>query len=191
VKVPPPQSSPTRGEEAGSKTLPDYLRPGLKLVIIGINPGHYSAQTGRYYARPGNLFWWALSNSGLVDGPVTPESGPALWKQGIGFTDIVKRPTHSSGDLRHEEFDAGVQGLLKKIRRYQPETACFVGLLGATAFLGRAVEPGPLEERIGATRLFTLPSTSRRNAHYGRDTILGYFKQLAGFVKETSVLLPH
>src|SRR5690242_17003195 len=87
------------------KTLPDYLSSGLKLVFIGINPGYFSAQVGHYYARPGNLFWWALSNSGLVPRDVKPEDDAALQEWGIGLTDVVKRPTHSSGDLRQEEFD--------------------------------------------------------------------------------------
>src|SRR3979409_1550624 len=86
------------------KSLPDYLAPGLKLVFIGINPGVYSAQVGHYYARPGNLFWWALSNSGLVKTPVGPEDDAKLLDMGIGFTDVVKRPTNSSGDLRQDEF---------------------------------------------------------------------------------------
>jgi TDG/mug DNA glycosylase family protein len=171
-----------KGAMESLPTLPDYLQPGLKLVFIGINPGYYSAQVGRYYARPGNLFWWALSNSGLVPAPVTPESAPDLLKLGIGLTDVVKRPTHSSGDLTQDEFDAGVQDLLKKLERYKPSAACFVGLLGATAFLGRAVRPGPLTERIGDTRLFAVPSPSRRNAHYGREGILRYFKELAAYV---------
>jgi TDG/mug DNA glycosylase family protein len=170
------------------KTLPDYLAPGLKLVFIGINPGFYSAQVGHYYARPGNLFWWGLSNSGLVPEPVTPDQDASLLKQGIGLTDVVKRPTHSSGDLRQDEFDAGVKVLLTKLERNRPRVACFVGLLGATAFLGRAVKPGPLEEHIGQTRLFAIPSPSRRNAHYGQALILRFFQDLAAFVTETSRL---
>ena len=59
-------------------TLPDLLRPGLDLVFVGINPGSYSAAKGHYYARPGNLFWWALSESGLVEGPATPDMDASL-----------------------------------------------------------------------------------------------------------------
>jgi hypothetical protein len=55
-------------------------------------------------------------------------------------------------------------------------------LLGATAFLGRGVKAGPLEDTIGSTRLFAIPSPSRRNAHYGKDRILRYFKDLAYFM---------
>ena len=66
-----------------------------------------------------------------------------------GLTDVVKRPTHSSGDLKQDEFDTGAKILSQKLEMYKPEVACFVGLLGATAFLGRQVKPGPQEEHLG------------------------------------------
>lgn len=170
------------GKLPPEKTLPDYLQPGLKLLFLGINPGYYSAQVGHYYARPGNLFWWALSNCGLVPETVGPEQDSKLLQWGIGLTDVVKRPTHSSGDLRQDEFDAGAKIAVRKIEQFQPVNTCFIGLLGATAFLGHRVKPGPLTERIGQTRLFAIPSPSRRNAHYGKEGILAYFKQLTAFV---------
>ena len=80
------------------KALPDYLVPGLKLVIIGINPGYYSAQVGHYYARPEFILVGALS-SGLVPTVFGPENDADLLKHRIGLTDVVKRPTHSSGEL--------------------------------------------------------------------------------------------
>src|ERR1035437_6530871 len=92
---------------APGQTLPDYLFTGLTLVIVGINPGTYSAQVGHYYARPGNLFWWALSNSGLVPNAMGPENGAEPLKQGNGNTDRLKRPTNSSGDPPQDEFDEG------------------------------------------------------------------------------------
>ena len=55
-------------EEVAKKTLPDYLKPGLDIVFIGINPSMTSAYTGRYYSGPGNHFWKALYLSGLVSG---------------------------------------------------------------------------------------------------------------------------
>jgi double-stranded uracil-DNA glycosylase len=168
--------------EAPQKSLPDYLKPNLRLLFIGINPGIYSAEVGHYFARPGNLFWWAVSNSGLVPHAVGPENDAELLQWGIGLTDVVKRPTHSSGELRQDEFDQGAKETTKTLEKYAPRVACFVGLLGATAFVGRHVRPGPLMERIGLTRLFAVPSPSRRNAHYGREGILQYFRQLASFV---------
>ena len=169
-----------------SSTLPDYLAQELKLLFVGINPGSYSAQVGHYYARPGNLFWWGLSNSGLVKGALGPENDAELLKYGIGLTDVVKRPTNSSGELTQEEFDQGAKRTVQLIEQYQPKVACFVGLLGATAFLGRQVKGGPLREKIGNTRLFAMPSPSRRNAHYGRDGILKFFQELSHFVNFSS-----
>src|SRR5205807_9453792 len=131
------------------KSLPDYLASGLKLIFIGITPGQYSAQVGHYYARPGNLCWWALSNSGLVPRTLGPENDAELLNYGIGLTDVVKRPTHSSGELRQDEFDGGAKRTVITLEEYQPKVACFVGLLGATAFLGRHVKAGVLREEIG------------------------------------------
>jgi TDG/mug DNA glycosylase family protein len=175
-------TTPYRVLEPG-ETLPDYLRADLRLLIIGINPGTYSTQVGHYYARPGNLFWWAISNSGLVSQPYTAaEDHLLLEREGIGLTDVVKRPTNSSGELLQAEFDEGRKLTSQKIETYAPRVVCFVGLLGATAFLGRQVEAGPLHETIGKSRLFAMPSPSRRNAHYGKERILEYFKELNRFV---------
>src|SRR5262250_1081534 len=46
-------------------TLPDYLRSGLDLVFVGINPGLYSARQGHYFARSTNRFWPAFTSSRL------------------------------------------------------------------------------------------------------------------------------
>ena len=178
-RVEPPTLEP-------GQTLPDYLAHNLKLLIVGINPGYYSAQVGHYYARPGNLFWWAMSNSGLLPATFGPENDVDLLKCRIGLTDVVKRPTHSSGELTQEEYDKGAKRTVKLIEEYQPKVACFIGLLGATAFLGRHVKAGPLHENIGKTKLFAIPSPSRRNAHYGREGILSYFRELAQFVSSFS-----
>ena len=42
-------------------TLPDYLRPGLDIVLVGLNPSAYSARVGHYFANPRNRFWPAVS----------------------------------------------------------------------------------------------------------------------------------
>ncbi len=39
------------------RTLPDHLRKGMKLVIVGCNPSESSVRVGHYYAGRGNEFW--------------------------------------------------------------------------------------------------------------------------------------
>ena len=164
-------------------TLPDLLRPGLAVVFVGINPGTYSAQRGHYYARPGNLFWWALYQSGLVSRPMGPDDDATLPEMGIGFTDLVKRPTNSASDLALDEFKQGAQNLLKKLRRYRPRIVCFNGLTGYANCFGEAARPGRQQRTIGSSRVYVVPSTSRRNAHYQRPQVLHWFLGLKEFVE--------
>ena len=51
-------------EEVSKRGLPDYLRDGLDIVFIGINPSLAAAYSGKYYDGPGNHFWQALHLSG-------------------------------------------------------------------------------------------------------------------------------
>ncbi|HWI63971.1 MAG TPA: mismatch-specific DNA-glycosylase, partial [Symbiobacteriaceae bacterium] len=85
--------------------LPDLLGPGLKIVFIGFNPGETSARTGHYYGYPGNRFWWLLWQSGLTDRLISPtEDVTVPERYGIGMTDLVDRPSKSSGDLEGWEL---------------------------------------------------------------------------------------
>ena len=93
-------------------TLPDYLAPGLPLVLVGINPGLYSVQQGRYFARPTSRFWPAFSRSRLSSAVraalardwLGPEDDSTLLQFGIGFTDVVKRPSRNAAEVRPEDF---------------------------------------------------------------------------------------
>ena len=64
-------------------TLPDYLKPGLDLVFVGLNPSDYSVQMGHYFANPRNRFWAALNRSGLVDEKMSPELMLGYWNTGL------------------------------------------------------------------------------------------------------------
>ena len=89
-----------------SPTLPDYLRPGLDVVFVGINPGAYSARVGKYFATPQNRFWPALNRSGIVDAGRDLRPGDEAWLAdlGLGFTDVVKRASSSASSLRAADF---------------------------------------------------------------------------------------
>ena len=60
-------------EELCTRGLPDYLREGLDIVFVGINPGLAAAFSGRYYSGQGNHFWQALYLSGLIPRPMSFE----------------------------------------------------------------------------------------------------------------------
>jgi len=95
-------------------TLPDAVRPGLRAIAVGINPSLPSVRAGFYFANPRNRFWPALNASRLVDEPLEPGPGAVavlVERYGIGFTDIVKRPTAGSAELRPGEYRVGAARL--------------------------------------------------------------------------------
>ena len=174
-------------------TLPDLLRHGLDLVFIGINPSLYSAAQGHYFARKTNRFWPALSRSVLSEVPrralgidrLEPVHDVVLLDYGIGFTDVVKRPTARAGELDPVEFAGSARDLVTKLETFQPRIACFQGMMGYRPFL-RAHDPGspkpvlgeqPL--RIGRTRLFVVPSPSGANAHGSPTDQTAWYDRLA------------
>ena len=164
--------------KAFSKTLPDYLAPGLNIVFVGLNPGRYSVAAGHYFARPQNRFWSALSASGLVTHSVSPEDDASLLKQGIGFTDLVKRPTRGIDELSRDEYKAGAEALRRKLMRFQPKIACFVGLTGYKICFNPHAIIGLQAEQLGQTGLFVIPSTSPRNARYSLGDITRSLNEL-------------
>jgi double-stranded uracil-DNA glycosylase len=158
-------------------TLPDYLAPNLDIVFVGINPGAYSARVGHYFARKQNSCWTALSQSGLVPETLTPEDDVRIVEFGMGLTDIVKRSTPNASHVSDAEFTKGGRVLRAKLEPLVPRVICFNGLLGYRRAFDRKAKLGEQEERWSTARLFIIPSTSPRNAHYRRE-IANWFRKL-------------
>lgn len=165
----PPGVKPTRAdlEAARGLTVPDVIRPGLRILFVGINPGLYTAAIGRHFGRPGNRFWPSLNASGLLKSPLTPYESERLLESDLGITNIVARATATADELTREELRAGAKTLARKILRYKPRHAAFLGLgLYRDAFDRPDAGLGPQEETIGATRLWVFPNPSGLNARF-------------------------
>jgi mismatch-specific thymine-DNA glycosylase len=94
------------------------------------------------------------------------------------LTDLVKRPTGSSAEVRHREFVDGRQALATKIRQITPLIICFNGLTGYQHFFREHTGAGRQRRRYEGAWVFVVPSTSARNAAYPRGVVLGYFRDL-------------
>lgn len=150
------------------RTLPDLLRPGLRLVFVGLNPGERSARAGHYYAHPGNAFWAALRTSGLVPAAVGPHDDRLLpARHGIGFTDLVKRVETDSARVTAAERRAAVPGLLGRLRYARPEIVCFTAAAPFDAVCPGQRRPhrwGRQRARVAGAEAWVMPSTSGRAA---------------------------
>jgi len=165
------------------RTLPDHLRRGLKLVIVGFNPGERSARVGHYYAGRGNLFWPLLYEAGLVPEPLEYEDDIRLLGFGIGLTDLVKRPSAGIEDVRREDWLEGRVLLANKLEQFEPKVIAFNGKLAFEKFSSRPCKLGLQKHRLYGARVFVLPSTSGKNA-LRRGQKLRYFRKLAAVVKQ-------
>ena len=172
------------------ETLTDYLRPGLDIVFVGLNPSSYSVRVGHYFANPRNRFWSALNRSGLVGEELSPERDSELADYGIGFTDVVKRPTHQASGLRAADYREWAPVLRQKLEQFQPRIACFHGMTGYKAYLkygegaDERPELGPQERSIGQTRIYVVPNPSPANAQYSLDDLVGWYQSLATYRDE-------
>lgn len=172
-----------------SRALPplrDRIRPGARLLFVGINPGIRSALTGHHFAGLSNRFWKLLYESRLVPERLTCDDDDRLVGWGYGITNIVPRATAGIDTLRPSEYVAGRARLRAKIRRYRPAIVALVGVTVYRAmFPGRKglVAPGLHEETLSGARVFVLPNPSGRNAHYSYAEMLAAFRALARFVR--------
>ena len=161
--------------------LIDRIKPGVRVLFVGINPGVRSALSGHHFAGFSNRFWKLLAESKLVPEPLTFEDDDRLPDFGYGITNIVPRATPSISTLAPAEYVAGRLRLRRKVLRYKPD---IIAMVGVTVF--RAMFPdrkdvvtlGPQRERIGDTEVFVLPNPSGRNANFTYAEMLAAFRAL-------------
>lgn len=165
------------------RTLPDYLRRGMKLILIGCNPADRAARVGHYYAGRDNPFWPLLYESGVIPEPIDHKNDKRLIEFGVGITDLVKRPTRSPDELGREDFAEGRILLAQKLEEYAPRVVAFNGKLAYEKFAQRPCKLGLQTEKLYGASVFVLPSTAE-DSPAEHDTNLRYFRKLADLLKE-------
>lgn len=163
--------------------LTDRVAPGVRVLLVGINPGVRSALTGHHFAGYSNRFWQLLHESGLTSERLRPEDDARLPAWGVGITNLVPRPTPGIDTLTRQDYADGVAQLRRKVRRWRPQV---VALVGVTLF--RVIFAPPSSQRVplgkqpvtfeGAA-VFVLPNPSGRNANYSYAEMLAAFTEVA------------
>ena len=170
-----------------TRPLPDYIRKNLRILSIGINPGRISSERGFVFAHPRNRFWPAFNAAGLVPETLTPSIAAVerLYEHyGIGFTDVVSRPTPQANALTAADWRAGAPVLWEKLEHYQPNIAWFHGRLALNNFLKYTTPAARTEDwglqmlRIGDTRIFLSPSPSPANASISLEFLIDNYRVL-------------
>lgn len=148
------------------ETLADLLRPGLRAVVVGINPAPRSVAAGHYYRGTyGQRFFDRLRRAGgLPDGDGFEDD--RAFAAGIGFTDVVKRPTAGADEVA-AELEDGRHALEDKLATLDVPLVVFVFKAAAETLLGPlpsrfyGVVP---RRRIVGSRVFVMPGPTARTA---------------------------
>lgn len=182
---------PTRDDLARFATdnphpIDDVLPPPgvpLRLLIVGINPGLWTAAVNAPFAHPGNRFWPSLYRAGLTDRLVDasagllPDDEAHLAERGIGITNLVGRASARADELSRDELIAGGLDLIERVGALRPR---IVAIVGVTAFRAAYGQPkAQLGHQDSATiagwpnsvGLWVLPQPSGLNAHETIDTL--------------------
>ena len=167
-------------------TVPDLVGPGLRLLIVGINPGLWTAAVATHFAHPGNRFYPALRRAGVIERDIdrgvgmTAEDRAYLIGRGIGITNLVAQATAKASEVSAAELRAGGERLLGFVRRHQPVVVAVAGVTAyRIAFGVRDAALGRQPEPFGGAVMWIVPNPSGLNAHETIDTLAAAYREPA------------
>lgn len=163
--------------------LPEDPGERLRLLIVGVNPGLWTAAVNAPFARPGNRFWPSLHKAGLTTHQIDASLGLRrederhLLERGIGITNLTGRPTVRADQLSREELRIAGSRLVERAAVLRPGAVAIAGITAfRTAFgLPKAVlgeqDPATVPGWPDGVPLWVVPQPSGLNAHESIDTL--------------------
>lgn len=144
----------------------------LRLLVVGINPGLWTAATQTHFAHPGNRFYPALLEAGILSQRIDPAAGMTdadrshLLARGIGITNLVRRATARADELTASELRECGERLRATVRDTRPVVIAVAGITAyRSAFGVRKATVGEQAELFEGARLWVVPNPSGLNAH--------------------------
>lgn len=189
-----------RGDARGAldDVLPaDGFSP--RLLIVGINPGLWTAAVNAPFAHPGNRFWPSLERAGITDGLVdvsrgmSREQADALVRRGVAITNLVARPTARAAELSRDELRAGGELLIRRVEAMRPWAVAVVGITAFRTAFRRPHASLGLQGTDGIAgwppdvALWVVPQPSGLNAHETVDSLAAKWREVWGTVRTGSV----
>jgi len=148
-----------------------YKKPSILFVGINPHPGSFN----RHVPFSNNkLFWYLLSEAGLIketraelrDDKTLAEMYKDKFnaEYGLGFVNIIDRPTRDITELKKDEELPGRKKILRIIKAERPKIICFVGKVTYEKYTGSKEFSFGWQERIDASKVFVMHSPLRGEA---------------------------
>jgi double-stranded uracil-DNA glycosylase len=179
-----PSPSREQLQAAYGATIPDLVGPGLRVLLVGINPSLWSGAVGAHFGRPTNRLWRTLHEAGFTDRLLHPSESDVLLAAGVGVTNLVARSTARADELDDAEIRAGVVPLRGLVERWQPAWVAFLGLSSyRVAFAQPRAGVGRQPDRFAGARVWLLPNPSGLNAHYQQPALTDAYAALRAAIQ--------
>jgi len=171
-----------RGEE-----VDDLVGNDVRLLLVGINPGLWTAATNTHFAHPGNRFYPALHLAGITRVPIDPngatdEDRTMLRGLGVAITNLVARATARASELTRDELREGGEVVAAKVASWQPQVVAFVGITAyRDAYRRRQAQVGrqPRPDWIAEVETWAVPNPSGLNAHETTESLARQYRKTA------------
>jgi TDG/mug DNA glycosylase family protein len=168
------------------RSVDDLNGPDMRLLLVGINPGLWTAATNTHFCHPSNRFYAALRLAGLIDWGfdtdigMTGEERERFARSGIGITNLVNRATARASQLTAAELRDGARRLESRVAELSPEVVAIAGITAyRTAFRRPQALLGRQPETIAGAGLWVVPNPSGLNAHETIESLAGWYRLVA------------
>ena len=173
----------TTAPDGVDDVLPNDPAERLRLLIVGVNPGLWTAAVNAPFARPGNRFWPSLHRAGLTEHQIdasrglTDDDEQHLLSRGIGITNLTGRPTVRADQLSRAELREAGRRLVGRAEILRPGAIAIAGITAfRTAFTLPKAALGPQDpDDVPGwpvdVPLWVVPQPSGLNAHENIDTL--------------------
>jgi TDG/mug DNA glycosylase family protein len=166
-------------------TVPDLVGDDVRLLFVGINPGLWTAATQTHFAHPGNRFYPALLQAGLIERGIDRSVGFSnddrahLVARGIAITNLVNRATVRASELSNEELRRGGERLGALVAELRPRVVAVAGITAyRTAFRKPKAQLGPQPETMAEAELWAVPNPSGLNAHETTASLADWYRRV-------------
>lgn len=179
-------------EQFRDAEVDDLVGEHVTLLLVGINPGLWTAATNTHFAYPSNRFYPALRLAGITPPGVDPDrlrtdghdpaTRAALTDRGLAITNVVARATARASELSREELRAGGEVVAGKVGDWAPRVVGFVGITAYRDAYGRrsaSMGRQPADEWIAGVETWALPNPSGLNAHETVDSLARAYREVA------------
>jgi double-stranded uracil-DNA glycosylase len=143
----------------------NYLYNKPKILFVGINPHFGSFNRGVPFSN-NKMYWYLLSEAGLINEKRDELRNDDVLKRvyekkfngvyGLGFVNIIDRPTQDVTKLYGGEELPGRKKIKRIIKVEMPKVVCFIGKVTYEKYTGSKDFTFGWQDSIGKSKVFVM-----------------------------------